>query len=623
MTKRGELQGNGASRLMAVNQPKKKQSLRNNEYYNTQELFDDLYEKSQHSEVFTHLMELIISEQNILLAYRAIKKNKGSKTKGVNSTTIVEMGEKRPEELVAYVRTRLQNFHPHAVRRVEIPKPDGRMRPLGIPTMEDRMIQQCIKQVLEPICEARFHKHSYGFRPNRSAHHAVARAMFLVNISKYRYVVDVDIKGFFDNVDHGKLLKQLWTLGIQDKRLLCVLSKMLKAPIQREGIPTRGVPQGGILSPLLANVVLNELDWWISSQWETFPTKTKYSMETSRYSNLQRTSKMKKVFIVRYADDFKLFCKTRSDAEKLFEATKHWLVERLKLEVSPEKSKIVNLKKGYSDFLGFKLKLRPKSGKWVLKSHMADKAQKKCRENIREAIGRIGREPNQWSVMQFNAMVLGLHEYYKIATNVYLDFDRIAFDVRKTLLCRTKSHRSKTGLRSQAFQQFYGDFTGKIFNVAGLALFPINGVKTTPPMCFSPDICNYSEKGRAKIHELQKAVNPITLQKLMEHPIQGQSTELNDNRISLYVAQRGKCAICKEPLLLGEMEVHHITPKTSGGKDNYSNLALVTGDVHKLVHATDPVIIRKYLEKLKNRKLNMVKLNKFRLLAGNCKLEYR
>lgn len=220
-------------------------------------------------------------------------------------------------------------------------------------------------------------------------------------------------------------------------------------------------------------------------------------------------------------------------------------------------------------------------------------------------------------------MRVGLHEYYKIATNVYVDFDRIAFDVRKTLLCRTKSHRSKTGLRSQAFQQFYGDFTGKIFNVAGLALFPINGVKTTPPMCFSPDVCNYSEKGRAKIHELQKAVNPIILQKLMEHPIQGQSTELNDNRISLYVAQRGKCAISKEPLLLGEMEVHHITPKVSGGKDNYSNLALVTGDVHKLVHATDPVIICKYLERLKHCKLNMAKLNKFRLLAGNCKLEYR
>ena len=416
---------------MAVNnKPKKKQTLRNNEYYSTQALFDDLYERSQHGGIFTHLMERITSQQNILLAYRAIKKNKGSKTKGVNSTTIVEMGEKQPEELIAYVRKRLQNFHPHAVRRVEIPKPDGRMRPLGIPTMEDRIVQQCIKQVLEPICEAKFYKHSYGFRPNRSAHHAVARAMFLVNISKYRYVVDVDIKGFFDNVDHGKLLKQLWTLGIRDKQLLCVLSKMLKAPIQGEGVPKKGVPQGGILSPLLSNVVLNELDWWIASQWEAFPQLQRYRSRPYYKGN----GMLKQVYLVRYADDFKLFCKCRSDAQKIFAATTLWLKERLGLEISPEKSKIVNLKKRYSDFLGFKLKLRPKSGKWVLKSHMADKAQKKCRENIRIAIGRIGREPNQWSVMQFNAMVLGLHEYYKIATNVYLDFDRIAFDVRKTLL---------------------------------------------------------------------------------------------------------------------------------------------------------------------------------------------
>lgn len=573
--------------------------------------------------MFTHLIELITSEQNILLAYRNIKKNKGSKTKGVNSTTILEMGEKRPAELVAYVRKRLQNFHPHAVRRVQIPKPDGRTRPLGIPTMEDRIIQQCIKQVLEPICEAKFHKHSYGFRPNRSAHHAVARAMFLVNIARFRFVVDVDIKGFFDNVDHGKLLKQLWTLGIRDKQLLCILSKMLKAPILGEGVPIRGVPQGGILSPLLANVVLNELDWWISSQWETFPTQTKYSVESSRYGNLRRTSEMKEVFIVRYADDFKLLCKTRSDAEKLFAATKQWLAERLKLEVSKEKSKIVNLKKGYSEFLGFKLKLRPKGGKWVLKSHMTDKAQKKCRENIRAAIGMIDREPNQWSVMRFNAMVLGLHEYYKIATNVYADFDRIAFDVRKMLLCRTKGHRNKTGLKSRAFQNFYGDFTGKIFHVAGIALFPINGIKTTPPMCFSQDICNYSAHGREKIHELQKAIDPVTLQMLMRHPIHGQSAELNDNRISLYVAQRGKCSVSKEPLLLGNMEVHHIVPRASGGKDNYANLSLVTKDAHKLIHATEQSTIQTYLNRLKNQNLNMAKLNKFRTLAGNCKLENR
>lgn len=604
---------------MAARKPGKKQKLRNNEYYSIQEQLDKLYQESIQGKSFTQLMEIITGEANILLAYRSIKKNTGSKTRGVNHSTIIQMGEKHPDELVAYVRRRLENFQPHAVRRVEIPKPDGRMRPLGIPTIEDRIIQQCIKQVLEPICEARFHKHSYGFRPNRSAHHAIARAMYLANRAGYRYVADVDIKGFFDNVNHGKLLKQLWTLGIRDKRLLCILSKMMKAPIEGIGVPDKGVPQGGILSPLLANVVLNELDWWISSQWETYQPKHIFASDQSRYSVLRDTD-LKKVFIVRYADDFKLFCKSREGAERIFRATKCWLGERLGLEVSPEKSRIVNLKKEWSDFLGFKLKLRPKGSKWILKSQMTDKAATKCKMNIRAAIQRLGKRPNQWSVMQFNAMILGLHNYYRIATFVYIDFDRIAFDVRKSLICRTRSHSTKTGLRSQAFQNYYGDFNGKIFNVAGMALYPINGVKTSPPMCFSQNICNYTEQGRAKIHEMQKAVSPYILQQLMEHPIAGESTELNDNRISMYVSQRGKCAICKEPLALGNIVVHHVTPKHLGGKDNYANLILVTPDVHQLIHATEAKTIEKYLDKLKHCTLNMARLNKLRALAGNCRI---
>ena len=123
------------------------------------------------------------------------------------------------------------------------------------PTIEDRLIQQCIKQVLEPICEAKFHKDNYGFRPNRSTHHAVSRAMTLMSKSKLHYVVDVDIKGFFDNVDHSKLIKQMWSLGIQDKNLICVINKMLRAEIKGIGVPNKGTPQGGILSPLLANIV--------------------------------------------------------------------------------------------------------------------------------------------------------------------------------------------------------------------------------------------------------------------------------------------------------------------------------------------------------------------------------
>jgi RNA-directed DNA polymerase len=221
-----------------------------------------------------------------------MKSNRGSKTPGTDGKTIKDIEQLTEYELVAEIQNKLKNYHPKKVRRKLIEKDNGKWRPLGIPCILDRIIQQCFKQVLEPIAEARFYKHSYGFRPLRSTHHAMARVQFLVNQASMHYVVDIDIKGFFENVNHTLLLKQLWNMGIRDRKVLACISKMLKAEIDGEGIPAKGVPQGGLLSTLLSNVVLYDLAHWVAGQWEFFPlTQPQKSRDIERYVKIRTNLK--------------------------------------------------------------------------------------------------------------------------------------------------------------------------------------------------------------------------------------------------------------------------------------------------------------------------------------------
>ena len=620
----------------------KKTSLRNNEYYVTQEMFDKLYKESKANKKFKDLMPLIVSEENIKLAYRNIRKNKGSKTSGVNHRDIRDISKMSIEEVVEYVRKRLVNYKPHAVRRKEIPKENGGVRPLGIPTIEDRLIQQCIKQVLEPICEAKFYTHSYGFRPNRSTHHAIARAMTLMNQSKLHYVVDVDIKGFFDNVDHSKLIKQLWNLGIQDKNLICVINKMLKAEIKGVGVQKKGTPQGGILSPLLANVVLNELDWWVSSQWESFPTRKNYSKlrtlksgktyldHSNKYRALKESkAKLKRMFIVRYADDFKIFCSNYEDAQKMFIATKQWLSQRLHLEISPDKSKVTNLRKNYTDFLGFKLKLKPKSKKYVCTSHIADKQLKRIQNRIKEEIKKLKNSPDRKGVMRYNSVILGVHNYYKIASEVNTDFKIIAYRVLRKQYnqLRLRFKTTKYVGAKEKLERYnrykIRTYVHKVNNnnkETTYAILPIQAITNKPPMNFNNDICNYTESGRKIIHKELGTVSWRTLRYLRDNPVKNQTAEYNDNRISLYTGQLGLCAITKLPLEIEEMEVHHKKPRSKGGTDEYKNLIYVNTYVHRLIHCTSENTEKRLMEKLNLTSEMIKKVNSLRKLCGSRKL---
>ena len=270
------------------------------------------------------LIEVILSDENLEEAIRRVKRNRGAAgVDGMKTSELDEYFSKHKEIIKQQIRN--MQYRPKPVRRVYIPKPNGKQRPLGIPSVADRVVQQAAAQVLSGIYDSTFSDHSYGFRPNRSAHDAMKDVLNNLN-SGYDWVIDLDIEKYFDTVSHDKLISILRE-KVNDKRTLHLIRSFLKAGVMVNGLvsPTElGVPQGGPLSPILSLIYLDKFDKELESRGLHF---------------------------VRYADDCDIFVKSEMAADRVMKSVASWLERKLFLKVSPTKTKVV--RPTHSEFLGF------------------------------------------------------------------------------------------------------------------------------------------------------------------------------------------------------------------------------------------------------------------------------
>jgi RNA-directed DNA polymerase len=313
-----------------------------------------------------------------------------------------------------------QSFDPKPVRRTYIPKGDDEERPLGIPTIKDRIVQEALRMVLEPIYETDFSDDSFGFRPNRSTHDAIMSVRNSIVPAKHGYkpwVLDLDVKGYFDNVDHGTLCEILQD-RITDRKVLKLIWDFLKAGVMEDGEYQHsmlGTPQGGIVSPLLANVYLDELDQWVK-QWTDISSKEKTKRWNSGKGNWH---------YVRYADDFLLLTNgTKERAEKMMGRVEDFLAEKLELTLSDEKSELNHVEDGF-DFLGYHLEAKLDTG--GVKRTIPKEAIRDVREKIRNATTGGTEVSIRAKMKAIDAVLRGWANYYKYATDAGSVFNHVQY----------------------------------------------------------------------------------------------------------------------------------------------------------------------------------------------------
>lgn len=491
---------------------------------------------------FFDIYHLLYDKHWLDRAYRSVKSNAGSRTAGVDGLNMTDF-EENLESNLQDIRKNLKNetFSPKPVRRTYIPKGDGRKRPLGIPTVKDRIVQEALRMVLEPIYETDFSQYSYGFRPNRSTMDAIQVIKLMTDEShKYFWVIDADIKGFFDNVDH-QTLEQIIQDRIEDEQIRDLIWDFLKAGIMEEGNfrhSMLGTPQGGIVSPLLANVYLNELDQWVK-----------------RFTDISRSEKTKRRRegkgnwkYVRYADDFLMLCNGfKSEAEQMEDRLRDYLSKDLELSLSKKKTKLVHVNDGF-DFLGFHIERSVNGmGNKQTQVTIPKESEKNFRESIYTATSKAKDNTSARArIMALNAVIRGWGNYYRYCWEAASTFNSLDNFIWKRMV-HWLAGKYETSIK-KIFSEMGGNRTE--IEWGNKTLTKLGSIKTE----------EYTGRFIKNHPYLDRAV--VDREKLPEEEPwlgnEGNRSGFKDQRIKALERDEWTCKDCGTNLSKVQPEVHHL-----------------------------------------------------------------
>lgn len=580
---------------------------------------DFLYKKSKQGEAFTGLIEIITNEQTITTAIHNIKSNTGSKTSGVDKAKIDKYLQMPKQDLIKLIQKNIENYKPKPVRRLYIKKRNGKLRPLGIPTILDRIIQECIRLIIEPICEAKFYPHSYGFRPYRAQKHAIRDITNIINAScrsnqQPIFAVEGDIRGCFDNINHRILLDKIWNIGIHDKRLIKIISLMLKVGyMEKQEIYENevGTSQGSILSPLLANIYLNDFDWYIGRKYYE-PVQTLKRLDNDRRK--LRWNGIIPKFNIRFADDWVILTSTENEAIRLKRELTKYFKYRLKLELSEEKTKVTDLRKDGIKFLGYIIKAekpRRTPADKISKNYLVGKPRpdmervsekvKNICETIRTIKGCPSEETKALIIMQVNSKILGLAEYLRfgISSKAFHSIDR---RVNNSCLSVWQREYPKSYNQMQVplqelanLRERHEGHISKTFAIRlnnkwiGITMAFLTHIKyETKP--FNKKMTPYTEEGRRIYKNYRNKHKPLPQDRptLTDENFQNNGIynfEFYMNREYAYNRDKGKCRCCGKILIYNSRTCHHINVSLPIENINkVSNLAWVCNDCHNAIH---------------------------------------